>query len=45
MYQELLDNSYRAYAAYLEKREATGRVQELIEALDSDDLFGEEAAQ
>lgn len=41
MYQELLDNAFAAYSAYLEKRKDAGRVQRLIEDLASDDVYTE----
>lgn len=37
MYQELLENAYKAYGAYLEKSKEVGRIQKLIQELEIDD--------
>lgn len=41
-YQELLDNAYKAYQAYLDKRAEVGRLHRLIRQLDADE-FEEDA--
>jgi len=41
MYQELIDNAYRAYKRFLEKSQETGRVFNLIKSLDEDGVLFE----
>lgn len=38
LYKELLDNARRVYSEYLEQRQSTGRIQKLLESIDSADL-------
>ncbi len=39
LYQELLNNAHAAYQSFIEAQHDVGRIQRLIEALESEDLF------
>lgn len=40
LYQELIENAYLSYRAFLEKKVEAGRVLELIKSIDMADVFG-----
>ena len=39
LYQETLQNAYKAYADYLDKKKEVGRMLKVIESIDQSELF------